>query len=139
MEKTSSKQTLIDIATLVYDYFQGAKEELNRASNSHEASYGEGQCVLMEKLQGEVYWLIGESEDGEELMKEIHNYEQEQEEYQKKVAIIVEASDYELTAGCEDDDCVISDAIADLESQGVQISEENMDKIVEYMKNLEEV
>lgn len=134
-EKIVMQQTLIDIGTMVYDYFQSAKDNLSHASDSHEASFGNGQCEIMEKLVGGIYNLINESINGKEVMEKIHAYEVKAEEFREKAGIIIEASDYELSLSYEDDEMFINEVIEELENNGIEITNDNFESIVAYVEN----
>lgn len=131
---STNKEALFNIATTIYDHFQNAKENLSHATDSHEASYGEGQCEMMESLIGYVYSFIDETDDGDNIMKDIKSYEKSREEFVKKAEIIIEASDYELSLGFEEDECLIDEIIENLEKDGIEGITENFDKIVEYVE-----
>ena len=131
---TTNKEALFNIATTIYDLFQNAKENLNHATDSHETSYGSGQCEMMENVIGYVYDFIKETDDGDSIMNDIKSYEKGREEFVRKAEIIIEDSDYELSLGFEDDECLIDEVIENLEKDGIEVITENLDKIVEYIE-----
>ena len=131
----TNKETLFNVVTTIYDCLQYAKENLSHATDSHETSSAEGQCEMMETLVENVYNLIKETEDGDSIIKKLHSYEENKKEFVKKAEVIIEASDYELSLGFEEDECIIDTIIEQLEKDGIEVKMENFDKIVEYVEN----
>ena len=131
---TTNQEALFNIATTIYDLFQNAKENLNHSTDSHETSYGAGQCEMMETVIGYVYDFIKETDDGDSIMNDIKSYEKGREEFVRKAEIIIEASDYELSLESEDDECLINEVIENLEKDRIEVTTENLDKIVEYIE-----
>lgn len=132
----SNEIILAEMGMVLYDHLQYAEYECRHANDSHTSANANGKKTMITAVVENFYSKLDESEDAQKVRDMISDYEKKCEEYNRKVSIIVEASDYALCEG--GDDAEIEEIISDLESAGVEIIEENRDIIIEYIMGEED-
>ena len=132
----SNEIILAEMGMVLYDHLQYAEYECRHANDSHTSANANGKKTMITAVVENFYSKLDESEDAQKVRDMISDYEKKCEEYNRKVSIIVEASDYALCEG--GDDAEIEEIISDLESAGIEIVEENRDIIIEYIMGEED-
>ena len=132
----SNEIILAEMGMVLYDHLQYAEYECRHANDSHTSANANGKKTMITAVVENFYSKLDESEDAQKVRDMISDYEKKCEEYNRKVSIIVEASDYALCEGS--DDAEIEEIISDLESAGIEIVEENRDIIIEYIMGEED-
>ena len=136
VQKKSNETILAKIGILLFENLECAKYECKHANDSHTLANANGKRAMITTVMDGFHSILEESEDAQKVKDVISEYEKQYREYNKKVSIIVEASDYTL---CEDSDSgEIEEIISDLEGVGIEITEENRDIIIEYILGEEE-
>lgn len=132
----SNEIILAEMGMVLYDHLQYAEYECRHANDSHTLANANGKKTMITAVVENFYSKLDESEDAQKVRDMISDYEKKCEEYNRKVSIIVKASDYALCEG--GDDAEIEEIISDLESAGIEIVEENRDIIIEYIMGEED-